>query len=91
MFQRAQQPSSSSNGLPERELEEDLTQWTIKEVNQVPRRMPQFWELYRQADRIMRQEKPEAVVMIDYPGFNWWMARAAKRNRSPVPDFGAAQ
>jgi lipid-A-disaccharide synthase len=39
----------------------------------------------------MRQEKPEAVVMIDYPGFNWWIARAAKRNGIPVFYYGVPQ
>lgn len=73
------------------ELYEDLTQLAIMGVTQVPARLPKFWNLYRQADRIMRQEKPEAVVLIDYPGFNWWIARAAKRNGIPVFYYGVPQ
>ena len=73
------------------ELYEDMTQLAIMGVTQVPAQIPKFWKLYRQADRIMREQKPEAVVMIDYPGFNWWIARAAKRNGIPVFYYGVPQ
>jgi len=43
-----------------------------------------FWALYRRAAAFLRQERPDAVVLIDYPGFNWWIARAAKREGIPV-------
>ena len=29
-------------------------------------------------------ERPDAVVLIDYPGFNWWIARYAKAEGIPV-------
>ena len=31
-----------------------------------------LWLLW-QADRFFRRERPDAVVLIDYPGFNWWL------------------
>ena len=40
----------------------------------------QFYKLIRQADRILEQEKPDAVVLVDFPGFNWWIARKAKKH-----------
>src|SRR5262249_42109846 len=43
-----------------------------------------FFELARRADRYFRQEHPDAVVLIDYPGFNWWIARRAKAHGIPV-------
>jgi lipid-A-disaccharide synthase len=36
------------------------------------------------ADRYFRHHRPDAVVLIDYPGFNWWIARRAHFHRIPV-------
>lgn len=38
-----------------------------------------FWRLYRQAKRSLDELRPDAVVLIDFPGFNWHIARAAKK------------
>lgn len=38
-----------------------------------------FWTLARQAKRYIEQQRPDAVVLIDFPGFNWWIAKYAKR------------
>jgi lipid-A-disaccharide synthase len=46
--------------------------------------LPKFIGLVGQADRYFRDERPDAVVLIDYPGFNWWIARKAKRRGIPV-------
>jgi lipid-A-disaccharide synthase len=43
-----------------------------------------FLELVSRADRYFRHHKPDAVVLIDYPGFNWWIARRAKAHGIPV-------
>lgn len=43
-----------------------------------------FWRLYRQAKRDLIDQRPDAVVLIDFPGFNWHVARAAKRLGIPV-------
>lgn len=37
-----------------------------------------FWKLAWRARGIFRREKPDAVVLVDYPGFNWWMAWYAR-------------
>src|SRR5262245_32661511 len=36
-----------------------------------------FIRLLFQADRFFRRHRPDAVVLIDFPGFNWWLARLA--------------
>jgi len=46
-----------------------------------------FIRLVLRADRFFRDERPDAVVLIDYPGFNWWVARRAKRRGIPVVYF----
>jgi lipid-A-disaccharide synthase len=43
-----------------------------------------FWGLVSRADRYFRHHRPDAVVLIDYPGFNWWIARRAKLHGIPV-------
>ncbi|MBX6316279.1 MAG: lipid-A-disaccharide synthase, partial [Isosphaeraceae bacterium] len=43
-----------------------------------------FVKLVWQADRYFRDERPEAVVLIDYPGFHWALAKRAKRRGIPV-------
>ncbi|MFV0442364.1 MAG: lipid-A-disaccharide synthase [Planctomycetaceae bacterium] len=37
-----------------------------------------FYRQYRRASDFLKREKPDAVVLVDCPGFNWWIASAAK-------------
>lgn len=48
---------------------------------------PIFLELVSRADRFFRHQRPDAVVLIDYPGFNWWLARRAHFHGIPVLYF----
>ena len=43
-----------------------------------------FLNLASQADRYFRHHRPDAVVLVDYPGFNWWIARRAHFHGIPV-------
>jgi lipid-A-disaccharide synthase len=43
-----------------------------------------FLRLLRQADAYFKEQRPDAVVLIDYPGFHWWLARRAKAHGIPV-------
>lgn len=45
---------------------------------------PVFLELLSRADRYFRHQRPDAVVLIDYPGFHWWLARRAHFHGIPV-------
>jgi lipid-A-disaccharide synthase len=73
------------------QLHEDLTQlavmWFLRAILNIHR----FWNLVGRADRYFRHEKPDAVILIDYPGFNWWIARRARVHRIPVFYYGAPQ
>ena len=44
----------------------------------------QFFRLVREANRYFRESRPDAVVLVDFPGFNWWIARKAKAAGIPV-------
>ncbi len=43
-----------------------------------------FVRLVFRADRYFRDQRPDAVVLIDYPGLHWWIARRAKARGIPV-------
>ncbi len=73
------------------ELHEDLTKFAVMWFARVLMNIHHFWRLYRQASAYFREHRPDAVVLIDYPGFNWWIARAAKRNDIPVFYYGVPQ
>src|SRR4051794_15870768 len=42
------------------------------------RGVPEVLRVLGQAREAFRRERPDALVMIDYPGFHWWLARAAR-------------
>ena len=50
-----------------------------------------FFRLIAQADDYFANNKVDAVVLIDYPGFNWWIAKKAKRRGIPVFYYGVPQ
>lgn len=66
------------------ELHADLTALAVMWLGRVLLNLHKFWDLASRADRFFRHHRPDAVVMIDYPGFNWWIARRAKAHGIPV-------
>jgi len=69
----------------------DLTKLAVMWVLKVIANIHQFVGLLIQADRYFKAERPDAVVLIDYPGFNWWIARRAKAHKIPVIYYGTPQ
>ncbi len=43
-----------------------------------------FADVLSKADRFFRHQRPDAVVLIDYPGLHWWLARRARFHGIPV-------
>src|SRR4051794_39282349 len=43
-----------------------------------------FIRLIFLADRTFRDDRPDAVILIDYPGLHWWIAKRAKARGIPV-------
>jgi len=66
------------------QLHEDLTALAVMWFVRVLVNLHKFWGLVSRADRYFRHHRPDAVVLIDYPGFNWWIARRAKVHGIPV-------
>ena len=42
-----------------------------------------FYRIVKQAERYFDDHKPDAVILVDFPGFNWWIARKAKARGIP--------
>jgi lipid-A-disaccharide synthase len=61
-----------------------LCRHAVMGVTRVLQHAATFVKLIGQADRCFRRERPDAVVLIDYPGFNWWIARRARAQGIPV-------
>lgn len=69
----------------------DLTQLSVMWLLQAVLNINKFWTLLCEAEAYFAQERPDALVLIDYPGFNWWMARKARKHGIPVFYYGAPQ
>ncbi len=66
------------------QLHADLTALAVMWFLRALVNLHKFWDLVSRADRFFRHHRPDAVVLIDYPGFNWWIARRAKAHGIPV-------
>ncbi len=73
------------------ELHADLTRLAVMWFLRVLLNLHHFIGLLWRADRYFGESRPDAVILIDYPGFNWWIARAAKKHGIPVFYYGVPQ
>ena len=69
------------------ELLYPLTELAVMGVRRVVRHLPTFFRLAGQAERYFRTQKPDAVVLIDYPGFNFPVGKRAHAAGIPVYYF----
>ncbi len=61
-----------------------LTDLAVMWFGKVVRHLPQFFKLARQSEVYFRRHKPDAVVLVDYPGFHFALAKRAHRAGVPV-------
>ena len=73
------------------QVHSDLTELAVMWLTRVLANLGVFVRLLRDADRYFANHRPNAVVLIDYPGFNWWIARRAKARGIPVFYYGTPQ
>src|SRR5262245_59943915 len=64
-----------------------LCDLAVMGVGAVVRAIPTFHGILELTKETFDREKPDAVVMIDYPGFHWWLAGAARKQGIPVSYF----
>lgn len=55
-----------------------LTDMAVMGVAEVLPMVHRFYAQYRRAKQFLRAARPDVCVLIDFPGFNWWVASAAK-------------
>ena len=65
-------------------LDFQLTDLAVMGLWRVLPLLSQFYRLVKQAERTFRENPPDAVVLVDFPGFNWWIAKKAKAAGIPV-------
>ncbi len=61
-----------------------LTDLAVMWFGKVVRHLPQFFKLARQSEVYFRRHTPDAVVLVDYPGFHFALAKRAHRAGVPV-------
>jgi lipid-A-disaccharide synthase len=88
---RERQPDVECVGLggPQMEaagcrLVADLTQLAVMWFLRVILSIHRFVDLARRAERSFLDARPDICVLVDFPGFHWWLAWRAKRHGIPV-------
>jgi len=62
----------------------ELTELAVMGFLRVLPLIRKFYGLVQRAEEHFDRTPPDAVVLVDFPGFNWWIARAAKKRGIPV-------
>jgi lipid-A-disaccharide synthase len=61
-----------------------LAEYAVMGLWRVVAALPQFRRFFKMATRQLDEHRPDAVVLVDYPGFHWHLAKAAHRRGIPV-------
>lgn len=69
----------------------DMTDLALMGFGPALAKLPEFIRLLRRVDEALVLHRPRAVVLIDFPGFHWWVADKAKRRGIPVYYYGVPQ
>ncbi|MEM7417398.1 MAG: lipid-A-disaccharide synthase [Gemmatimonadota bacterium] len=73
------------------ELIATLDRLAVMGFAEVVPRLPYFLRLRRRVERILEEDRPDAVLLVDYPGFNLRIAESAHRRGIPVVYYIAPQ
>ena len=73
------------------QLHFELTQFAVMYISGVLKNLRKFFFLIGQAEYFFKHYDVDAVVLIDYSGFNWWIAKKAKAAGIPVFYYGVPQ
>lgn len=55
----------------------DVRDMAVMGFTEVMRRLPFFWRVFHDMVRIARERRPDAIILVDYPGFNLRFAARA--------------
>jgi lipid-A-disaccharide synthase len=62
----------------------DMTRLAVMWILRVILSIHRFVDLARRAERSFLDARPDVCVLVDFPGFHWWLAWRAKRHGIPV-------
>jgi lipid-A-disaccharide synthase len=62
----------------------DMTKLAVMWFLRVILNIHRFVDLARRAERSFLDARPDVCVLVDFPGFHWWLAWRAKRHGIPV-------
>ena len=62
----------------------NMTQFAVMWLSRAILNIHRFVDLARRAERNFLDSKPDVCVLVDFPGFHWWLAWRAKRHGIPV-------
>jgi lipid-A-disaccharide synthase len=62
----------------------DMTKLAVMWFLRVLLNIHRFVDLARRAERNFLDARPDVCVLVDFPGFHWWLAWRAKRHGIPV-------
>ena len=66
------------------QLDFELTSMAVVGFAEVLPKLREFYRIADIASSIFDAQRPDAVVLVDFPGFNWHIARRAKKRGIPV-------
>jgi lipid-A-disaccharide synthase len=62
----------------------DVARLTAMGLSELKGNIANLWEAYRLLRKALKKERPDLLVLVDFPEFNLRLARAAKRLQIPV-------
>jgi lipid-A-disaccharide synthase len=74
-------PHMAAEGV---DLVADMTRLAVMWFLRVILNIHRFVDLARRAERSFLDARPDVCVLVDFPGFHWWLAWRAKRHGIPV-------
>ncbi len=88
---RQQQPTATFRGFGGVQMSDagchidyELTNLAVVGFAAVVPKLREFVRVANQASDIFAKDRPDAVVLVDFPGFNWHIAERAKQHGIPV-------
>jgi lipid-A-disaccharide synthase len=61
-----------------------LSELAVMGIGPILAHIPELYRVLGKARNFFREHRPDAVVLIDYPGFHWWLAGCARKLGVPV-------
>ena len=65
----------------------DIKDLGVIGIVEVVKNLPKFFKLRDKLAQLMDEERPDALIVIDYPGFNTRLAKVAKKKGIPIVSY----